>query len=45
MQLKEITNPKIVKKQDKNQNTYYLIFNQDGIEEAYFCFEKTVKKG
>ena len=39
--LKNIT---IKKLEDRNLNTYYLIINQDNPEEAYFCFEKTVKE-
>jgi hypothetical protein len=45
MKLKELTNIKILEKQDKNLNTYYLIFNQDSTQEAYFCFANTVKEG
>jgi hypothetical protein len=40
--LKNIT---IKKLEDKNFNTYFLIVNNDNNDEAYFCFEKTVKKG
>ena len=29
---------------DKNFNTYFLIINNDNTDEAYFCFEKTVKR-
>jgi hypothetical protein len=42
LNLKNIT---IKKLEDKNFNTYYLIVNQDNLDEAYFCFEKTVKEG
>jgi hypothetical protein len=45
MKLKELTNIKIIQKQDRNLNTYYLIFNQDSTQEAYFCFANTVKDG
>jgi hypothetical protein len=45
MKLKELTNIKIIQKQDKNLNTYYLIFNQDSTQEAYFCFANTIKDG
>jgi hypothetical protein len=24
---------------------YYLIINNDNLDEAFFCFEKTVKEG
>lgn len=40
--LKNIT---IKKLEDKNFNTYFLIINNDNNDEAYFCFEKTVKEG
>ena len=40
--LKNIT---IKKLEDKNFNTYFLILNNDNQDEAYFCFEKTVKEG
>ena len=40
--LKNIT---IKKLEDKNFNTYYLIVNNDNLDEAFFCFEKTVKEG
>jgi len=42
LNLKNIT---IKKLEDKNLNTYYLIVNNDNQDEAYFCFEKTVKEG
>ena len=40
--LKNIT---IKKLEDRNLNPYYLIVNQDNSDEAFFCFEKTVKEG
>ena len=40
--LKNIT---IKKLEDKNFNTYFLIINNENQDEAYFCFEKTVKEG
>ncbi|CAI2161627.1 15279_t:CDS:2 [Funneliformis geosporum] len=40
LNLKNIT---IKKLEDRNLNPYYLIINQDNPEEAFFCFEKTVK--
>jgi len=42
LNLKNIT---IKKLEDRNLNTYYLIVNNDNQDEAYFCFEKTVKEG
>ena len=42
LNLKNIT---IKKLEDKNFNTYYLIVNNDNQDEAFFCFEKTVKDG
>lgn len=45
MKLKELTNLKIIQKQDQNSNTYYIIFNQNTTNEAYFCWERTVKEG
>ena len=42
LNLKNIT---IKKLEDRNLNPYYLIVNQDNSEEAFFCFEKTVKEG
>ena len=42
LNLKNIT---IKKLEDKNLNTYYLIVNNDNQDEAFFCFEKTVKEG
>ena len=41
LNLKNIT---IKKLQDKNLNPYFLIINNDVLDEAYFCFEKTVKE-
>lgn len=40
--LKNIT---IKKLEDRNFITYYLIMNNDNQDEAFFCFEKTVKEG
>ena len=40
--LKNIT---IKKLEDKNFNTYFLIINNNNQDEAFFCFEKTVKEG
>jgi hypothetical protein len=42
LNLKNIT---IKKLEDKNFNIYYLIVNNENSDEAYFCFEKTVKEG
>jgi len=42
LNLKNIT---IKKLEDRNLNPYYLIVNQDNPEEAFFCFEKTVREG
>jgi len=42
LNLKNIT---IKKLEDRNFNTYFLIVNNDNQDEAYFCFEKTVKEG
>ncbi len=42
LNLKNIT---IKQLQDKNFNTYYLIVNNDNQDEAFFCFEKTVREG
>ena len=42
LNLKNIT---IKKMTDKNMNDYFLIVNNDNQEEAYFCFEWTVKDG
>ena len=39
--LKNIT---IKQKEDKNFNKYYLIVDNDS-DDAYFCFEGTVKEG
>ena len=40
-----LTNITIKKLEDWNLNPYYLIVNQDNPEEAFFCFEKTVREG
>jgi len=40
-----LQNITIKKLEDRNLNTYYLIVNQDNPDEAFFCFEKTVKEG
>ncbi|CAJ0896928.1 2821_t:CDS:10, partial [Entrophospora sp. SA101] len=45
MPTRNLTNITIKKLEDKNLNTYYLIVNNDNQDEAYFCFEKTVKEG
>ena len=45
MSATNLTNITIKKLEDKNLNTYYLIVNNDNQEEAYFCWEKTVKEG
>jgi len=42
LNLKNIT---IKKLQDKNFNDYFLIVNNDNQDEAYFCFEWTIKEG
>jgi hypothetical protein len=42
LNLKNIT---IKKLEDRNFNTYFLIVNNDNQDEAFFCFEKTVKEG
>jgi hypothetical protein len=42
LNLKNIT---IKKLEDRSFNTYYLIVNNDNQDEAFFCFEKTVKEG
>ena len=42
LNLKNIT---IKKLEDKNFNTYYLIVNNDNQDEAFFCFEWTLKEG
>ena len=42
LNLKNIT---IKKLEDRNLNTYFLIVNNDNQDEAYFCFEKTIKDG
>jgi len=40
-----LTNITIKKLEDKNFNTYYLIVNNDNQDEAFFCFEGTIKVG
>lgn len=40
--LKNIT---IKKLEDKNFKPYYLIINNENQDEAYFCFEQSVKSG
>lgn len=45
MKLKELTNIKIIERQDKNLSPYYIIFNQNSNQEAYFCFKWNVKQG
>ena len=40
-----LTNITIKKLEDRNLNPYYLIVNNDNSDEAFFCFEKTVKEG
>lgn len=40
--LKNIT---IKKLEDRNFNTYYLIVDNENSDEAYFCFERTLKDG
>jgi len=40
--LKNIT---VKKLEDRNFKPYYLIVNNDNSEEAFFCFEGTVKSG
>ncbi len=42
LNLKNIT---IKKMEDKNFNIYFLIVNNDNQDEAFFCFEKTVREG
>ena len=42
LNLKNIT---IKKLEDRNLNTYFLIVNNDSQDEAYFCFEWTLKEG
>jgi hypothetical protein len=42
LNLKNIT---IKKLEDRNFKPYYLIVNNDNQDEAYFCFEKTVREG
>ena len=40
-----LTNITIKKLEDKNFKPYYVIVNNDNQDEAYFCFEWTVKEG
>ena len=40
-----LKNISIKKLQDKNFNDYFLIINNENQDEAYFCFEWTVKDG
>jgi len=40
-----LKNISIKKLQDKNFNDYFLIVNNENSDEAYFCFEWTVKDG
>ena len=40
-----LNNITIKKLEDKNFNTYFLIINNDDQDQAFFCFEKTVKNG
>ena len=42
LNLKNIT---IKKLEDRNFKTYYLIVNNENSDEAFFCFEGTVKSG
>jgi len=42
LNLKNIT---IKKLQDRNFNDYFLIVNNDNQDEAFFCFEWTLKEG
>ena len=42
LNLKNIT---IKKLQDRNFNDYFLIVNNENQDEAYFCFEWTLKEG
>ena len=42
LNLKNIT---IKKLQDKNLNPHFLRINNDSLDEAYFCFEWTVREG
>jgi len=42
LNLKNIT---IKKLEDRNFNPYYVIVNNENSNEAYFCFEWTVKDG
>ena len=40
-----LKNISIKKLEDRNLNTYFLIVNNDNSDEAYFCFEWTLKEG
>ncbi|CAI2167050.1 15866_t:CDS:2 [Funneliformis geosporum] len=40
-----LKNIAIKKLEDKNLKSYYLIVNNENLDEAYFCFEGTVKDG
>lgn len=45
--IKHLTNIKIIEKQDKNFDDYYIIFDQNTErekKEAYFCFEQAIKE-
>ena len=42
LNLKNIT---IKKLEDRNFKPYYLIVNNENSDEAYFCFEWTIKDG
>jgi len=45
--IKTLTNIKIIQRQDKNLNDYYIIFNNNTkpVSEAYFCFKISIKHG
>jgi len=45
--IKSLTNIKIIQKQDKNLNDYYIIFNNDTkpVSEAYFLWKNSIKHG
>jgi hypothetical protein len=45
MTVANLKNVIIKKLEDKNFNPYYLIVNNDNLDEVYFCFEKTVREG
>jgi len=40
-----LNNITIKKLTDKNMNEYFLIVNNENSDEAFFCFEWTVKSG